>query len=66
MLAKVKCDMRVTTPDGRIYDLSTNKEYRFHYRNNDAVVFIDQNGLEIVYSCDEFNEDFELVKYEKK
>lgn len=66
MLAKVKRDMRVTTPDGRIYDLSTDKGYSFHYKNSDAVVFVDQNGLEIIYSRDEFNEDFEFVKYDKK
>lgn len=60
MLAKVKRNVRVTTPDGRIYDLTMGEEYSFHYRNDNAVVFVDQYGLEIIYSRNDFDDDFEI------
>jgi len=58
MLAKAKRDMRAITPDGRTYELEKDKEYYFYNRGDDSVVFTDKDGLEIVYSNEEFNEDF--------
>ena len=50
--------MRAITPDGRTYELEKDKEYYFYNRGDDSVVFTDKDGLEIVYSNEEFNEDF--------